>query len=69
MRPEIEVLDRMGGDTIGGAEAPARQTVGHYLVQIAKLGGYLVRAKDPRRATWCSGAGSLGSPISSWASN
>jgi hypothetical protein len=46
-RPEIEVLDRMAGGTTTAAEAPARRTVGHYLVQIAKLGGYLARAKDP----------------------
>ena len=46
-RPEVEVLDRMGGGTTRAAEAPARRTVGHYLVQIAKLGGYLARAKDP----------------------
>jgi hypothetical protein len=46
-RPEIEVLDRMGEGTTTAAEAPARRTVGHYLVQIAKLGGYLARAKDP----------------------
>jgi len=46
-RPEIEVLDRMGRGTTTAAEASARHTVGHYLVQIAKLGGYLARAKDP----------------------
>ena len=46
-RPEIEVLGRMGGGPTTAAEAPARRTVGHYVVQIAKLGGYLARAKDP----------------------
>ena len=46
-RPEIEVLDRMAEGTTTAAPAPARRTVGHYVVQIAKLGGYLARAKDP----------------------
>lgn len=46
-RPEIEVLDRLAGGTTTAAQAPAKRTVGHYLVQIAKLGGYLARAKDP----------------------
>jgi hypothetical protein len=46
-RPEIEVLDRMAGGTTTAAEAPPKRTVGHYLVQMTKLGGYLARAKDP----------------------
>jgi hypothetical protein len=41
---EIEVLDRMAA----GATPPAvRRTVTYYLVEIAKLGGYLTRAHDP----------------------
>ena len=40
---EVAILDRLAGD----AEPPARPTVSHYLVAIAKLGGYLARAKDP----------------------
>ena len=40
---EVEILDRLAGDT----SPPARPTVSHYLVAIAKLGGYLARAKDP----------------------
>jgi hypothetical protein len=40
---EVEILDRLSGDT----EPPTRPTVSHYLVAIAKLGGYLARAKDP----------------------
>ena len=40
---EVEVLDHLSGDT----EPPARPTVSHYLVAIAKLGGYLAREKDP----------------------
>jgi hypothetical protein len=46
-RPEIEVLGRMGGGPTTAAPAPVKRTVGHYLVQIAKLGGYLARAQDP----------------------
>jgi hypothetical protein len=46
-RPEIEVLDRIGEGTTPAAKASARRTVGHDVVQIAKLGGYLARAKDP----------------------
>ena len=42
-KAEIEILDRLAGDT----SPPARPTVSHYLVAIAKLGGYLARAKDP----------------------
>lgn len=41
--PEIEVLDRL---TDGAASATGR-TVSDYLLRIAKLGGYLARAKDP----------------------
>ena len=47
-RPEIELLDRMaaGATPTGELRAPKR-TISDYLVQIAKLGGYLARAKDP----------------------
>ena len=48
---EIEVLDR-----VGAAPAPApKRTVSYYLMAIAKLGGYLARAKDPppgNRVVW-----------------
>lgn len=40
---EVAILDHLGGDATG----PARPTVSHYLVAIAKLGGYLARTKDP----------------------
>ena len=40
---EIAVLDRAVG---GPPQAPGR-TIAHYLLVVAKLGGYLVRAKDP----------------------
>jgi hypothetical protein len=40
-KTEIEILNRMA------TGLPARPTVGHYLLAIAKLGGYLARAKDP----------------------
>ena len=40
---EIEILDRLTGD-----DRPApNPTVSHYLVAVAKLGGYLARTKDP----------------------
>jgi hypothetical protein len=48
--PEIEVLDRLAEGPTATAETPeasAKRTVSHYLGQIAKLGGYLARAKDP----------------------
>lgn len=46
--PEIELLDRMAARATptGELRAPQR-TISHYLVQIAKLGGYLARAQDP----------------------
>ena len=43
-RTEIEILDRMAEPTTG---PPTRRAISHYLVAIAKLGGYLARAKDP----------------------
>jgi hypothetical protein len=42
-RPEIDVLDRLAGGPAPAAERP----VSRYLLQIAKLGGYLARANDP----------------------
>jgi Transposase Tn5 dimerisation domain len=42
-KAEIEILDRLARDTA----PPAKPTVAHYLVAIARLGGYLARAKDP----------------------
>jgi hypothetical protein len=45
---EVEVLDRMAaGTTPRDGASIARRTVAHYLVEIAKLGGYLARTKDP----------------------
>jgi hypothetical protein len=41
-RTEIDILDRVA------EQAPAaKRTVSHYLVAIARLGGYLARTKDP----------------------
>jgi hypothetical protein len=40
---EVAVLDRVAGD----AQPTSRRTVSRYLVEIAKLGGYLARTKDP----------------------
>jgi hypothetical protein len=46
--PEIELLDQMAGPAAPTCATPAvKRTVRHYLLQIAKLGGYLARAKDP----------------------
>jgi len=47
-KPEIELLDRLAARATptGELRAPQR-TISHYLVQIAKLGGYLARAQDP----------------------
>jgi Transposase DNA-binding len=40
---EIETLDRLAGDV----SPPTKPTVAHYLVAVARLGGYLARTKDP----------------------
>lgn len=40
---ELEILDRLAGAT----DPRASPTVSHYLVAVAKLGGYLARSKDP----------------------
>lgn len=40
---EVAILDRLAG----ASRPPAEPTVSHYLLAIAKLGGYLARAKDP----------------------
>jgi hypothetical protein len=47
-KPEIELLDRMAARAAptGELRGPQR-TISHYVVQIAKLGGYLARAQDP----------------------
>ena len=42
---EVEILDRVGAPP-PAAPAPKRN-VSHYLVAVAKLGGYLAREKDP----------------------
>lgn len=40
---EIAVLDRI----TGGPPGPTERTVSHYLLAVAKLGGYLAHTKDP----------------------
>ena len=40
---EVEILDR----TAVGAKRPPGPTLSHYVIAIAKLGGYLARVKDP----------------------
>ena len=39
---EIEILD-----LLGKTEPPKKKTVAHYLIEIAKIGGYLARERDP----------------------
>lgn len=47
-RPEIQILDRLETSTAAHSEARTpKPTVSHYLVAIAKLGGYLGRTNDP----------------------
>lgn len=47
-RTEIAILDRMTASTATGSETQApKPTVSHYLLAIAKLGGYLARTNDP----------------------
>jgi hypothetical protein len=40
---EIALLDQLVKDR----NSPRRKTLGHYLIKIARLGGYLARANDP----------------------
>ena len=40
---EVEILDRMAV----GVRRPPGPTLSHYVIAIAKLGGYLARVKDP----------------------
>jgi hypothetical protein len=47
---EIEILDRVGASAPSAPPAPKRK-VSHYLMAIAKLGGYLAREKDPPPGT------------------
>lgn len=42
-KAEIEILDRL----VATAGPSSKPTISHYLVAIAKLGGYLAREKDP----------------------
>jgi hypothetical protein len=45
---EIGVLDRLAGTTVSTPEGLApKRAVSHYVVGIARLGGYLAREKDP----------------------
>jgi hypothetical protein len=47
-KPEIELLDRMAARATPTSDLrDPQRTVSHYLVQIARLGGYLARAHDP----------------------
>jgi hypothetical protein len=42
---EVEIIDRI--TAIRGSPPPTNRSLGHYLTQIAKLGGYLARTHDP----------------------
>ena len=42
-KAEVEILDRLAGAT----NPPPKPALSHYLIAIAKLGGYLARVKDP----------------------
>jgi hypothetical protein len=42
---EIELLDHFVKDNV--KTTPRSKTLSHYLIKIARLGGYLNRAKDP----------------------
>lgn len=45
---EIQILDQLETSPTASRDTPApKRTVSHYLTAIAKLGGYLARAKDP----------------------
>ena len=70
-RAETHLLDSLIPDN-----TPKRRresTLSPYLTKIARLGGYLARTKDPRRATWSCGAvyngSQISNPDSSWALN
>jgi hypothetical protein len=41
---EIELLDKLVADK--SEKRPAIKTISHYLIKIARLGGYLARAND-----------------------
>ena len=42
-KEEVEILDRLAGVAV----PPATPAVSHYLVAVARLGGYLARVRDP----------------------
>ncbi len=42
---ELRLLDHLVKDK--GDDRPRRRTLSHYVVKIARLGGYLARANDP----------------------
>lgn len=60
---EIGVLDRLVND-----KSKARQkTLSHYLIKIARLGGYLACASDPPPGNTVMCVGYHASPTSRWA--
>ena len=54
---ETSTLDRLITDPT--AHSLSAGTLSRYLIKIARLGGYLARAKDPRQATSSCGAASV----------
>ncbi|MCD9825291.1 IS4 family transposase, partial [Bradyrhizobium japonicum] len=44
-KAEIQLLDRLVKDK--NPASTQRKTLSHYLIKIARLGGYLARANDP----------------------
>jgi hypothetical protein len=60
---EIGLLDRLVNDK----PRVKPKTLSHYLIKVARLGGYLARASDPPPGNTVSGAGCRASPISRWA--
>ncbi|WP_314963791.1 hypothetical protein [Bradyrhizobium cosmicum] len=45
MLTKVQLLDRLGKDK--NLVSTQRKTLSHYLIKIARLGGYLARANDP----------------------
>jgi len=62
---EIGLLDRLVKDK--GQKPLRRKSLSHYLIKIARLGGYLARTNDPPPAIPSCGADCRASLTSSWA--
>jgi len=51
---EMRLLDHLVPDKRGPSD---RKSVSHYIIKIARLGGYLARANDPAPGNMSCGAG------------